>query len=92
MNIVNESLAASALAVTLLAAVPNLAGASEKALLNPVQVAKANGLTILAEGEKKSHHQVKADKNWLQIGPSTYNSESRGFDEPWPFGPERNPQ
>ena len=33
----------------------------------------------------------KADKNWLEIGPSTYNSESRSFDEPWPFGPESNP-
>jgi hypothetical protein len=35
---------------------------------------------------------IKADKNWLQIGRSTYNSETRGFDEPWPFGPEANPQ
>jgi len=34
----------------------------------------------------------KADQNWLQIGPSTYNTESRGFDRPWPFGPESTQQ
>lgn len=34
----------------------------------------------------------KADKNWLNLGPATYNSETHGFDEPWPFGPEANPQ
>jgi YHS domain-containing protein len=34
----------------------------------------------------------RADKNWLNLGPSTYNSESHGFDEPWPFGPESNQQ
>jgi hypothetical protein len=28
----------------------------------------------------------------VTIGPRTYNSESRGFDRPWPFGPESNPQ
>ena len=28
----------------------------------------------------------------LTIGPSTYNSETRSFDRPWPFGPESNAQ
>jgi len=28
----------------------------------------------------------------VTIGPRTYNSEARGFDRPWPFGPESNPQ
>jgi YHS domain-containing protein len=199
MNILNDSLAASALAVVIAGAVPNPAGASEKALFDPAQIARPHGLIVLAEGEKKSKHHVqvkvmlkgydpvayfkqgkavrgkrsisstyngvtyffasesdktdfdkspekfkpqyggfcansmskgrradidpkvfrvykdklyvcrtpaaleefsanldtnisKADKNWLQIGPSTYNSETRGFEEPWPFGPERNPQ
>ena len=34
----------------------------------------------------------KADQNWLQIGPRTYNTESRGFESPWPFGPEGGAQ
>ena len=28
----------------------------------------------------------------VTIGPRTYNSESRDFDRPWPFGPESSPQ
>jgi hypothetical protein len=28
----------------------------------------------------------------VTIGPSNYNSETRSFDRPWPFGPESNPQ
>jgi hypothetical protein len=28
----------------------------------------------------------------VTIGPRTYNSATRGFDRPWPFGPESGPQ
>jgi hypothetical protein len=28
----------------------------------------------------------------VSIGPRTYNSETRSFDRPWPFGAESNPQ
>jgi hypothetical protein len=28
----------------------------------------------------------------VTIGPTTYHSETQGFDRPWPFGPEFNPQ
>jgi hypothetical protein len=28
----------------------------------------------------------------VTIGPGTYNPESQGFERPWPFGPEFNPQ
>ena len=28
----------------------------------------------------------------VTIGPRTYNSETRSFDSPWPFGPQSNPQ
>jgi hypothetical protein len=28
----------------------------------------------------------------VTIGPRVYNSETRGFDRPWPFGPESGPQ
>jgi YHS domain-containing protein len=34
----------------------------------------------------------RADANWLKMGPATYNSQTRGFDEPWPFGPESTQQ
>ena len=34
----------------------------------------------------------KADQNWLKIGPRTYNTETRGFESPWPFGPEGGAQ
>ena len=33
---------------------------------------------------------AKADKNWLTLGPSTYNTETMEFESPWPFGPESN--
>jgi hypothetical protein len=29
---------------------------------------------------------------YVQIRARTYNSESRDFDRPWPFGPESNQQ
>jgi YHS domain-containing protein len=199
MNMLIDSLASTALAVIIAGALPNLGAASEKALLNPVQLGRTGSLSVLAEQGTKSHHRTKlnvmlkgydpvayfkqgkavrgkptirstyngvtyffaskadkadfdqspakfepqyggfcansmangkksdsdptaffiykgklyvcsapaakreltsnpeatisrADKNWLNLGPSTYNSESRGFDEPWPFGPESNQQ
>jgi YHS domain-containing protein len=33
---------------------------------------------------------AKADKNWLRLGPSTYNTETMDFERPWPFGPQSN--
>jgi hypothetical protein len=30
--------------------------------------------------------------DYVTIGRRTYNSESRGFDRPWPFGPESDQQ
>jgi|HubBroStandDraft_6_1064221.scaffolds.fasta_scaffold685229_1 YHS domain-containing protein len=199
MNMLIDSLASAALAVIIAGALPNLGAASEKALLNPVQLGRTGSLSVLAEQGTKSHHRTKlnvmlkgydpvayfkqgkavrgkptirstyngvtyffaskadkadfdqspakfepqyggfcansmangkksdsdptaffiykgklyvcsapaakreltsnpeatisrADKNWLNLGPSTYNSESHGFDEPWPFGPESNQQ
>jgi hypothetical protein len=28
----------------------------------------------------------------VTIGPRSYNSESKSFERPWPFGPQFNPQ
>ena len=33
----------------------------------------------------------QADHNVI-VGPATYNSETQGFEMPWPFGPEYHPQ
>ena len=38
-----------------------------------------------AVGERQTSDNVT-------IGPRTYNSESKSFERPWPFGPEFNPQ
>ena len=38
-----------------------------------------------AVGERRTGDNVT-------IGPRTYNSETRSFDSPWPFGPQSNPQ
>jgi YHS domain-containing protein len=37
-------------------------------------------------------YSSKADQNWLKIGPRTYNTETRSFESPWPFGPEGGAQ
>ena len=199
MNNLIDSLAATTLAVVIVGAVPNTAGASEKAPLSPAQLGGTGGLIVFAEKETKPQHPAQfnvmlkgydpvayfkqgkavrgkrsiwstyngvtyffaskadktdfdqnpkkfepqyggfcansmakgekkasdptqffiykgklyvcsapaakseltsnpdakisaADSNWLKLGPATYNSETHGFDEPWPFGPESNQQ
>ena len=42
-------------------------------------------LQSAAMGEPKTGNNVS-------IGPSTYDSETRSFDRPWPFGPQSDPQ
>jgi YHS domain-containing protein len=34
----------------------------------------------------------KGDQNWLKIGPQTYNTETKDFERPWPFGAEGGAQ
>ena len=46
---------------------------------------QAVNLQSAAVGHAKSVDNVT-------IGPRTYNSETRSFDRPWPFGPESGPQ
>jgi hypothetical protein len=45
----------------------------------------AVNLQSAAVGESQTSDNVT-------IGPRTYNSDTRDFDRPWPFGPESNPQ
>ena len=199
MNNLIDSLASTTLAVVIAGAVPNMAGASERALLNPVQLGRTGSLIVFAENDTKPQHPARvnvmlkgydpvayfkqgkavrgkpsiwspyngltyffaseadkadfdqnptkfepqyggfcangvakgkktasdptvfhihkgklhlfetpaakteftsnpdakisrADDNWLKLGPASYNSEEHSFDEPWPFGPESNPQ
>jgi YHS domain-containing protein len=199
MNILNNSLAAAAVAAIVAGVVPNPAYASEKAMLNPLQIERSSGSIIVAQTEGKakkirvqnvilhgydpvayfkqdkavrgdptirseykgatylfaskankadfdkdparyepqyggfcansmSHGQrhdidpkvfrvykgklyvcsspralkefsanidaniSKADQNWLNISPQTYNTETHDFERPWPFGAEGGAQ
>ena len=80
MNILSDSLAATALAVVIAGAVPNPAGASEKALLNPVQVGRTNGLIVLAENEKKSHHRVEVNVMLKGYDPVAYFKQGKAVE------------
>ena len=42
----------------------------------------------MAQGRVRPSHT----NSYLHIGGSSYNSESHGFDRPWPFGPESTQQ
>jgi hypothetical protein len=48
------------------------------------------GLTACSttEGTAKRHYKG----GYADIAPRSYNSESRSFDRPWPFGPESTQQ
>ena len=199
MNNLIDSLTSSTLAVVIAGAIPNIAGASERAAINAIQLGRTGSLIVFAENETKPQHPArvkvmlkgydpvayfkqgkavrgkpsiwstyngvtyffaseadkadfeqnpkkfepqyggfcangmasgrksasdptvfhihkgklyvcstpaemaefksdpdaktsKADGNWLKLGPATYDSEEHSFDEPWPFGPESNPQ
>jgi hypothetical protein len=48
------------------------------------------GLTNYAMAGGKVRHNYPT--NYLRIGTAVYNSESHGFDRPWPFGPESSQQ
>lgn len=45
-------------------------------------------------GGTAKHDPPKHDPpgDYVQIQPRAYNSESRSFDRPWPFGPESSVQ
>jgi hypothetical protein len=47
------------------------------------------GLTSCSTADPPVRHSTAA---YIEIAPRAYNSESRGFDRPWPFGPESTQQ
>jgi hypothetical protein len=49
---------------------------------------------FLATGCSTAHSTTKQGRKggYVQIEPRRYNPETRGFDRPWPFGPESDAQ
>jgi hypothetical protein len=47
------------------------------------------GLTSCSTTKPSVRHNTAA---YVEIAPRAYNPESRGFDRPWPFGPESTQQ
>jgi hypothetical protein len=48
------------------------------------------GLTACSTAGGTARHNYKG--GYADIRPLAYNPESRGFDRPWPFGPESTQQ
>ena len=47
------------------------------------------GLTSCSTADPSVRHNTAA---YIEVAPPAYNSESRGFDRPWPLGPESTQQ
>ena len=47
------------------------------------------GLTSCSTADPPVRHNTAEN---IEIAPSAYNSDSQGFDRPWPFGPESTQQ
>jgi hypothetical protein len=50
--------------------------------------AKTHSTVYLQSASVGKHHTG----DYITIGRRSYNPESRGFDRPWPFGPEATQQ
>jgi hypothetical protein len=48
------------------------------------------GLTACSSADRTARHNYRG--GYADIPPRAYNSESRGYDRPWPFGPESTQQ
>ena len=49
------------------------------------------GLTACSTADGTARHNPR-DGGYADIPPRAYNPESRGYDRPWPFGPESTQQ
>jgi YHS domain-containing protein len=72
MNNLIDTLAATTLAVVVAGAVSNIAVASEKAPLNPVQLARTGGLIIFAEKETGTQHPPQVNVMLRGYDPVAY--------------------
>jgi hypothetical protein len=70
-------------------------------LLIPIVSSMAFAACSDVNGNAQSHPAVNLQSgavgkaqtsDYLTIGKRTYNPETRGFDRPWPFGPEASAQ
>ena len=77
MNNVIDSLAATALAVVIVGAVPNLAGASEKAPRNPVHLGRADSVIVFPEKETESQHPAKFNVMLKGYDPVAYFKQGK---------------
>jgi YHS domain-containing protein len=77
MNNVIDSLAATALAVVIVGAVPNLFGASEKAPLNPVHLGRADSMIVFPEKETESQHPAKFNLMLSGYDPVAYFEQGK---------------
>src|SRR6202007_2084134 len=77
MNNLIDSLAATTLAVVIVGAVPTIAGASEKALLNPVQLGTTGGLIVFAEKETKPQHRAQINVMLKGYDPVAYFKQGK---------------
>ena len=70
MKIATSSAVSQSLGVSA-GAVPNVAGASERALLNPVQLDRTGSLIVFAENGKKPQHPARINVMPWPFGPES---------------------
>jgi hypothetical protein len=80
-----DSLAATTIAVALAGAVPNIADASEKAPLDPIQAGKTASVIVSAEKETNSHHRAKINVMLKGYDPVAYSSKAEPCGANVPF-------
>jgi hypothetical protein len=62
MNNLIDSLTLTTLAVVIAGAIPNIAGASERAAINAIQLGRTGSLIVFAEDETKPQHPA-----WVKV-------------------------
>ena len=77
MNNLIDALAATTIAVVIVGAVPNIAGACEKAPLDPVQVGRTDGLIVFAEKETKSQQRAQINVMLKGYDPVAYFKQGK---------------
>jgi YHS domain-containing protein len=77
MKNVMEPLAATTLAVVIIGAVPNIAGAFEKAPFDSVRAGRCAGLAVFAEKETKKHHGKKINVMLRGYDPVAYFKQGK---------------
>ena len=77
MNNLIDSLAATTFAVVIVGAVPTMAGAFEKAPLNPVQLGRTGSLIVFAENDTKPQHPARINVMLKGYDPVAYFKQGK---------------